>query len=169
MTTWLKISGKLFPIVSGIGIFLLAVVGVVGVMEIPKPIIDDSVGPRLLPGAAALFLLILAMGFTQAAWQGRCPDAADDPEMTPVPGGARRGLWLVAGLVALMGLLATVGIGAAGAVSFALFAQAFGSRNIGRALLIGLGFILAIWLLFDRALGVQLGPFLSLGSLFKLG
>lgn len=169
MTSWLKISDKLFPIAAGIAIFALAVLGVVGVMAIPKPIIDDGVGPRLLPGAGALFLLVLAMGYTQAAWQGRCPDAADDPELKPLPGGVGRGAWLIGGLAALMGLLATVGIGAAGTVGFALFAQAFGSRSLWRAGLMGLGVTLAIWLLFDRALGVQLGPFLKLGSLFTPG
>lgn len=169
MNTWLKISNKLFPIVAGIGLFILAAIGVVGVMKIPKPIIDDAVGPRLLPAAAALFLLILAMGFTQAAYQGRCPDAADDPEMAPRPGGAVRGGWLLAGLAALMGLLATVGIGAAGTVGFALFAQAFGSRSPLKALFIGFLFSLAIWLLFDQALGVKLGPFLSLAFLFPAG
>ncbi|GAA5170475.1 tripartite tricarboxylate transporter TctB family protein [Viridibacterium curvum] len=159
---------KHFAVAAGIAMFASAVAMLVAVAQIPKPVIDDGLGPRLMPAILAGFLMLLAMGFTQAAWQGRVPDVVNDPEEAPDPGSRQRALWLVAGLVALFVLLAYAGIGLAGVVSFALFARAFGSDSMPKAALIGLGTTLVIWLLFDRLLGVQLGGLIHFGE-WRLG
>lgn len=158
-----KLSGNYFPIAAGITLFVLAVTAITQVMAIPKPMIDDGVGPRLFPAATALFLLVLAMGFTQAAYKGNCPDVIDDPEQAPLPGGLARGAWLLGGLAAMLVILNFFGIGAAGIAAFLLFARAFGSHNTLQDLVVAVLLTLAIWLLFDRALGVQLGPFIKFG------
>ncbi len=159
---------KAFAVAAGITMFAAAVALLAAVAHIPKPVLDDGLGPRMLPALAAGFLLVRAMGFTQAAWQGRVPDAANDPEEAPDPGSRTRLAWLVSGLVALFGLLAFTGIGLAGTVGFALFARAFGSRSHPRALLIGAVLTVIVWALFDRLLGVQLGGLIPVGS-WKLG
>lgn len=155
---------KHFSVVAGIALFATAVALLAGVAQIPKPVIDDGLGPRLMPALVAGILLVLAMGFTQAAWQGRVPDAVNDPEEAPDPGGLLRAAWLVAGLVLLFALLAYTGIGPAGVFGFALFSRAFGSSSWLRALLIGAVVTVLIWLLFDRLLGVQLGGLIRLGG-----
>lgn len=148
--------------------FAAAVALLAAVAQIPRPVLDDGLGPRMLPALTAGFLLVLAMGFTQAAWQGRVPDAANNPEEAPDPGGLRRVAWLVAGLALLFGLLAYTGVGPAGAFAFVFFSRAFGSQSLPRALLIGTCLTLVIWALLDLLLGVQLGGLLHIGD-WRLG
>ncbi|MEN3111162.1 tripartite tricarboxylate transporter TctB family protein [Uliginosibacterium paludis] len=159
---------KAFAVAAGIAMFGAAVALLAAVAHIPKPVLDDGLGPRMLPALVAGFLLVLAMGFTQAAWQGRVPDAVNDPEEAPDPGGLARAGWLVAGLVTLFCLLAFTGVGLAGMAGFALFAKAFGSRSFPHALLIGAILTLVVWALFDQLLGVQLGGLIHVGS-WRLG
>ncbi len=159
---------KAFAVAAGIAMFAAAVALLAAVAHIPKPVLDDGLGPRMLPALVAGFLLVLAMGFTQAAWQGRAPDAVNDPEDAPDPGGLARAGWLIAGLVALFSLLAFTGVGLAGIAGFALFARAFGSSSFPRALLIGTVLTLIVWALFDQLLGVQLGGFIHVGN-WRLG
>jgi len=159
---------KRFGVVAGIAMFAAAIALLAAVAHIPKPVLDDGLGPRMLPALVAGFLLVLAMGFTQAAWQGRVPDAANDAEEAPDPGGLQRVAWLVSGLALLFALLAWTGIWPAGAFAFVLFSRAFGSTSWPRALLIGACLTLAIWALLDQLLGVQLGGLLRLGD-WRLG
>lgn len=166
MTTVLR---KRFAILTGIALFIAAIVALVAVAQIPKPVLDDGLGPRLTPALVSAFLLVLAFGFTQAAWQGRIPDVVNDPEEAPLPGGKLRVGWLVGGLILMMVLLPYLGIGIAATVAFVLFARAFDSRLLWKEVLIGFLFIFVCWLLFDRGLGVQLGGLIKFGELFRLG
>jgi putative tricarboxylic transport membrane protein len=159
---------KRFAVLTGVVMFAGAAAILAAVAHIPKPVLDDGLGPRMMPALVAGFLMILAMGFTQAAWQGRVPDVVNDPEETPDPGANQRAAWMVAGLAALFVLLAYFGVGPAGVCAFALFARAFGSRSAGRDFVIATIFIVLIWLLFDRLLGVQLGGLIRFGD-FRLG
>lgn len=159
---------KRFAVAAGIAIFAGAVATLAAVAQIPKPVLDDGLGPRMMPALVAGFLMVLAMGFTQAAWQGRVPDAANDPEEAPDPGGNQRAAWLVAGLAVMFLLLTYCGVGPAGVCAFALFARAFGSQSFPRALVIGTILTVLVWLLFDRVLGVQLGGLIRFGD-FRLG
>ncbi|MDQ7990711.1 MAG: tripartite tricarboxylate transporter TctB family protein [Candidatus Dactylopiibacterium sp.] len=158
----MKPPSRAFSVIVGLGLFAFTAVMGVQASLIPLPVMQDALGPRLLPGALCGLLLILAMGYTQAAWQDRSPDVINDEAEAPLPGRAARCAWFIGGLAALLALIPAIGIGAACALAFVLFARAFGSRAPLKDLLIGGLFSLAVWGLFDKLLGVPLGPFLHL-------
>lgn len=158
----MNLPSRRFAVIAGL--LLFAFTALMGVQSslIPAPIMQDALGPRLMPAALCGLLLILAMGYTQAAWQDRCPDVANDEDDAPLPGNLGRSAWLIAGLLVLLVLIPLVGIGAAATLAFVLFARAFNSRKPLNDLIVGALLTLAVWALFDKLLGVQLGPFIKL-------
>ncbi|MDQ8024046.1 MAG: tripartite tricarboxylate transporter TctB family protein [Moraxellaceae bacterium] len=158
----MTLPSKRFAVIAGLLLFAFAALMGVQASLIPAPIMQDALGPRLMPAALCGLLLILAMGYTQAAWQDRCPDVANDEDDAPLPGSLVRCAWLIGGLLVLLAAIPYVGIGGAATVAFLLFARAFNSRNPLQDLIVGVLFTLAVWALFDKLLGVQLGPFIKL-------
>jgi putative tricarboxylic transport membrane protein len=152
---------RYFAVITGIALFAVAVLALAQVSVITSPPNADGFGPRLLPGMVAALFLLLVSGYTQAAYKGRSPDIIDNPDEAPRAGGVGRAMWLGAGLAALLVLVPYIGIGLACTVAFVLFARAFNSRRLLADAAVGLAFILCVWALFDRMLGVQLGPFLG--------
>lgn len=152
---------RYFAVTTGIALFVVAVLALAQVTLINSPPNADGFGPRLMPGVVAALFLLLTVGFTQAAYKGRSPDIVDNPDEKPKSGGVFRAAWLVAGLLSLLLLIPFIGIGLACGVAFVLFARGFDSRRVLADAGVGLLFILCVWALFDRLLGVQLGPFLG--------
>jgi len=140
---------------------LLAVAAVAGwqLLLMPEPPAHAEVGPRAMPGALVVVLGALAIAYLLGALRGRQVDLLDDPAGSPLPGAGRRVALLALGLAAILVLTPAAGIGTACMLAFVLVARAFGSRRILRDLIAGLVCVFAIWFVFDRLLGVQLGRF----------
>lgn len=149
----------------GTAIALLAVVAVAAwqVAVIPQPTTYSVVGPSAMPAALVALIGVLAVAYLVQSLRGRSADVLDEPHEAPLPGQGRRVGLMVAGLAALMLLTRWIGIGAASVVCFVLIARAFDSRRWLRDLVAGILAALVMWYLFDRLLGVQLGPFVRLG------
>jgi putative tricarboxylic transport membrane protein len=129
------------------------------VSVIPAPPAFTTVGPSVMPSALVVVLALIAVLYLVQSVRGASPDVLHDPEEGPLPGRRGRTAWLAGGLAALLLLIPTAGIGVAGIVSFLLIARAFDSRRLLRDLLVGVGASFSLWYLFDRLLGVQIGPF----------
>jgi putative tricarboxylic transport membrane protein len=115
-----------------------------------------------MPAALVVLLGVLAVAYLHQALTGRASDAAHDPDESPLPGRRARFLYLVAGLAVMLLLTPLAGIGPACVAAFVLVARAFDSRRLLRDVLVACVFVFVIWYVFDRLLGVQLGPFTSL-------
>ncbi|MGD9943148.1 MAG: tripartite tricarboxylate transporter TctB family protein [Burkholderiaceae bacterium] len=152
----------------GARLMALALVAVVLVAAwqawlIPQPPALAEVGPREMPIALVAALAIAVLVYLRQAWRGEAPDTLHQPDEAPLPGGRGRVVWIVAGLAAILLLTPVLGIGAAAVAAFVLVARAFDSRRWLRDLIVALIFVFAVWYVFDRLLGVQLGPFVTLG------
>ncbi|MCM5569813.1 tripartite tricarboxylate transporter TctB family protein [Burkholderiaceae bacterium FT117] len=157
-------GGRRGPLAMAAALLALAAVAGWQVWLIPPPPVASDVGPSTMPGALAGLLAALSFAYLVQAWRGDAEDAARDPVEGPLPGARGRLAWLAAGLAAMLGLLPAAGIGPASAACFVLVARAFDSRRWLRDAVAGAIFAFAIWFVFDRLLGVQLGPFLRLGG-----
>lgn len=132
------------------------------VTVIPAPPAFTSVGPSVMPATVVIVLAVLVLGYLVQSLRGGSPDMLHDETEGPLPGRARRLGWLLLGLAAMLTLTPFAGIGAAGIVSFVLIARAFDSRRWLRDLIVAVAVSFSLWFLFDRLLGVQLGPFFRL-------
>lgn len=143
---------------------LLAIAAVAAwqLLLMPEPPAHAEVGPRTLPTTLFAALVALALAYALGALRGRQIDLLNDPIESPTPGGWRRVALLSLGLAAILALTPVAGIGAACTLAFVLVARAFGSRRMLRDLLTGAIFVFAVWFVFDRLLGVQLGRFATL-------
>lgn len=153
------LRGRAGPVCMGLALVVLVAVGAWQVEVIPDPPAFAAVGPAVMPRALVIVLGVLAVLYLIFSLLGRSGDAVDDPHESPLPGRHARVAWMVGGLAALLALTPMLGIGLAGVVSFVFIARAFDSRRWARDLIVALLFSFAIWYLFDRQLGVQLGPF----------
>lgn len=144
-----------------LAVALLAVAAIAGwqLLQMPEPPAHAAVGPRAMPGALVVVLAALAIAYLMGALRGRQVDLLDDPAGSPLPGAPRRVALLSIGLAAILMLTPAAGIGVACTLAFVMVARAFGSRRVLRDLVAGLVFVFAIWFVFDRLLGVQLGRF----------
>jgi putative tricarboxylic transport membrane protein len=128
---------------------------------IPEAAFAIGAGPRAMPIGLVALLAVLGLAYLAQALRGRCADARNDPREGPLPGAGARLAALAAGLAAILVATPLAGIGPACVAGFWLVARAFGSRRWGRDLLVGGIFVLVLWLVFVRLLGVQLGPFVA--------
>lgn len=157
-------EGRRGQLAMAAALLALTTVAAWQVTLIPEPPVAADVGPATMPVALVVLLAGLVLAYLLQAWRGRAGDAIHDPQESPLEGRHGRVLSIAAGLAAMMALIPLAGIGPASVAAFALVARAFDSRRWLRDLLVGLVFAFAIWYVFDRLLGVQLGPFLRLGG-----
>lgn len=110
------------------------------------------IGPQTAPFAIALCLAALGLWTAIEAWRGDFP-ARERQETRPV-------LWVVAGLLAQLLLLRTVGFSIATGVMFGLVATGLGRRPLWLTVPIGIVLSLVVWLIFSRGLQLTLpaGP-----------
>lgn len=111
-----------------------------------------GVGPDGMPRVVGWGLVILAVWTAIAAFRG-----GFDPRPRQSPGPV---IWILAGLGGQLVLLSVAGFTIASAVLFACTAAAFGKRNFAVSLPAGLIMAFAVYVLFDRVLGLNLpsGP-----------
>jgi putative tricarboxylic transport membrane protein len=148
----------------GFAVALACVIAVAAwqVTVIPSPPAFTAVGPSVMPGAVVVVLGLLVLVYLVQSLRGLSPDKLHDHVEGPLPGRLGRTAWLACGLLALLLLTPLAGIGIAGIAAFQLIARAFDSRRWLRDLIVGVATSFALWYLFDRLLGVQLGPFFRL-------
>lgn len=149
-------------IVTALALLAIVLVAAWQVWVIPQPAGFAEVGPVAMPAVLVLLLAIAALVYLRQAWRGEAVDVLDDPDEAPLAGGRGRVAWIVAGLAAMMLFTPFFGVGVACVLAFVLVARAFDSRRWLRDLVVGLIFVFVVWYIFDRLLGVQLGPFATL-------
>ncbi|QLH20288.1 tripartite tricarboxylate transporter TctB family protein [Streptomyces sp. Rer75] len=140
-------------------LFLAAGVVVLGwAFAIPERATDQDVGPRAFPLLVGVGLCVSATFSTVRAFRG-----ADREQTEQAREEARLTDWgpvaaLLALLVGYLFALAPCGYWQSTAVLFTLVARVLGSRKPLRDALIGLVLALAVYILFDRLLGIHLPP-----------
>ncbi len=139
-------------------LLVLAAAAAWQVSVIPSVPAGTSVGPAAMPAAVVAGLSLLSLVYLARAWRGSAPDMSTDANESPLEGaGGRLGLAL-AGLASMLALIGPAGVGPACVSAFVLFARAFDSRRPVRDLFVGIIVVGVLWGVFDRLLGVQLGP-----------
>ena len=130
--------------VCALGLFFVA-----GSFSIAGDAQYAGVGPRVFPVVIGSALLVLGAAFGASAWRHRAP-----AESEPVRRGALA--WIVAGLALAIVTMQPLGFPVAAAVVFAFTARGFGSRRLGRDVVMGLALGAVIYVVFSRGLGVSL-------------
>lgn len=124
--------------------------------EIPESPLYAAVGPKLVPYFAGACLLGLGLALLVQAlrggWSAELDEVRDAPPVNPRSFGL-----LLAGLLANLLLIDTLGFVFAGTVQFVLIAWALNARSLWRAALVGFAVTMGAWLFFDKALGVNIG------------
>lgn len=149
------------PVCMGLALLALVALATWQVGLIPEPPVFAVVGPAVMPRILVVALAGLSVVYLVMSLLGRSSDVMLDEHESPLPGRHKRVAWMIAGLAALLGLTPVLGIGLAGVIAFVSIARAFDSGRWGRDLLVGAIVSFAVWGLFDRLLGVQLGRFAS--------
>lgn len=148
--------GPVLPDV-GVGLFVLAMaaLAVVGTLMIPDSPVYARVGPKLFPWIAAGGLALLGVGLTVAGlrggWSWTLEDQPTDP-FNPLSFGL-----LLAGLVVNVALIDTIGFVLASTLQFVLVCACFGSRNHVQNAITALLVCGGSYLLFSKALSVNIG------------
>lgn len=137
-----------------IAVLLAAIAAVIFVSTRSMPVTAQyaRVGPTTFPYAVAAGLALLAVGTAVSALRGGAP-AREPQRLGPV-------LWIVAGLVAQILTLKTLGFSIATGLLFALTARGFGRGPLWLTIPIGVVFSLVVWILFADVLQLSLpaGP-----------
>ena len=140
-------------------LFLAAGVVVLGwAFAIPERATDQDVGPRAFPLLVGVGLCVSATFSTVQAFRG-----ADREQTDQAREEARLTDWgpvaaLLALLVGYLFALTPCGYWQSTAVLFTLVARVLGSRKPLRDAAVGLVLALAVYILFDRLLGIHLPP-----------
>jgi putative tricarboxylic transport membrane protein len=135
-----------------LGLVALALLSIWQTTVIPVSPIYARVGPTLFPWIASVGLLVLAALLLVQALRGGFPDV--EPQLSVDWGSLG---WVVAGLVANLALIGTLGFVFAAVATFVCVARGFGSAAPLRDALIGAAVSFAAYLGFDRLLGVNIG------------
>jgi len=155
------------PADLGAALFVLALGGLAvwQTIAIPRSPIYAQVGPTLVPWLVAAALLVLGALLTASALRGGWSADVTEVAEAPPPNPRSLGL-LLAGLLANLVLIVPLGFTVAATAQFVLTAAAFGSRawlrNLGIAFVVSLG----AYVLFVKALGVNIGAGLIEGLFF---
>jgi len=108
-----------------------------------------GVGPRVFPVVIGSALLVLGAAFGVSAWRHRAPAESELIRRAALA-------WIVAGLVAAILMMQPLGFPLAAGVVFACTARGFGSRRLGRDVVMGIALGAVIYVVFSRGLGVSL-------------
>mgnify|MGYP000887221304 CR=1 FL=1 len=113
----------------------------------------SPVGPKTVPYIIAAALAGLAVLTAIAGYRGDFPER-EEQSMPPI-------LWIVAGLVAQMLTMKTVGFSVATGLLFAATAKGFGRGPLWMTIPAGIVFSFVIWVIFAKGLQLSLpaGPF----------
>ena len=111
-----------------------------------------GIGPNFFPAVVAAGIIVLGVWLSIEAFSGGWRKAPEHPEVFE----RNPFLWVSAGLFAHMVLIGWAGFIIAGTALFALVARCFGSRRIGRDLVIALVLTVGIYFFFVKLLNVNL-------------
>ncbi|MGG5809790.1 tripartite tricarboxylate transporter TctB family protein [Falsiroseomonas sp. CW058] len=151
----------------GAALFVLGL-GLVAVWQtfaIPASPIYAQVGPKLVPAIISAALLALGIGLVGSALRGGWSRDIEELQGAAPLNLRALGL-LLAGLLANLVLIDALGFTAAATVQFVLVAAAFGSRAHLRNLAIAFAVSLGAYVLFVKALGVNIGAGVVEGLIF---
>jgi putative tricarboxylic transport membrane protein len=149
----------------GVGLFVLGLAGMVVAQTLAIPVspIYARVGPTLFPWITGGGLAVLGAGLAivglRGGWSHTLEDLPTDP-FNPRSFGL-----LLAGLVANVALIDTLGFVFASTLQFVLVCAAFSSTAWLRNAAIGLAVCLVSYLTFEKLLGVNIGAGLLEGIL----
>jgi putative tricarboxylic transport membrane protein len=132
---------------------------------IPTSPIYAQVGPKAIPYVVAAGLVLLGLLLTVQAARGGWSQDIEELQGAPPINLRALGL-LLAGLLANLALIGPFGFTVAATVQFALVAAAFGSRNHALNLAIAFAVALGAYVLFVKALGVNIGAGVVEGLIF---
>jgi putative tricarboxylic transport membrane protein len=149
-------GGRRMPLgeaIIGAGVLVLAGVVYWQTASIPVSPIYAKVGPTVVPAVTALALALLGVLLLVAAWRGGWQSEAE------------RGLaidrvallWIAAGLILNVLLIAPAGFTLASIILFVCVARGFGSRALLRDAAIAAVFALLAYFGFARTLGINIG------------
>lgn len=144
---------------------LLALVCLVGawqIGEIPASpiysVVDAGLVPKLVLGVLAVCVVL----YGHRAFRGREVDVALEEEHSALPGGPRRALYFLGGLLGFMVFIKPLGFVLSATFAGIGIARAFDADSLLKSLAVCLLISLGFWLLFDRVLSVKLGPLLPM-------
>lgn len=138
-----------------IGLGMLAATGAVlwQTMIIPVSPLYSKVGPKVFPfittAGLFVFAILLIVAAIRGGWQ------PEEEKETPTDWRAMG--FVIAGLIANLTLIHSLGFTAASVIMFVLVCYGFGSRHTLRDALTGLILALAAYFGFAKALGVNIG------------
>lgn len=137
-----------------LGVIALGCLAVQQTTQIPVSPMYAKVGPTVMAYAASALLIALGFALLLEVWRGRW---TSPPEEAEAAFDHKAFGWLMLGLVLNVGLIGPLGFIPASMLLFACTAQAFGSRRVGRDLLIGLAFAAIAYFGFAKLLGIDIG------------
>jgi putative tricarboxylic transport membrane protein len=148
-------------------VLLLGLVATWQASVIPASPLYAQVGPKAVPYVIAAALVALGLALTAVAlrggWSGDIEELRDAPPLN-----ARALGLLLAGLLANLALIEAFGFTVAATAQFVLVAAAFGSRAFVTNLVIAFVVSLGAYVLFVKALGVNIGAGVVEGLLFGM-
>ncbi|MBL8835400.1 MAG: tripartite tricarboxylate transporter TctB family protein [Alphaproteobacteria bacterium] len=137
----------------GIGVLALAALVFQQTTIIPVPPYA-ALGPRAIPygvaGALAVLGAVLVLQALRGGWASEIEEDEVPPHWPAV-------YWMVAGLIANVALIASLGFVVASSIQFVLVARAFGSERTLRDAAVGIAITLVAYLGFARLLGINIG------------
>lgn len=137
-----------------LGVIALGCLAVQQTTQIPVSPMYAKVGPTVMAYAASTLLIALGLGLLLDVWRGNW---TSPPEEAEAEFDLRAFGWLLLGLALNVGLIGPLGFVPASMLLFACVARAFGSRRIGRDLLVGFVFAAIAYFGFARLLGIDIG------------
>jgi putative tricarboxylic transport membrane protein len=154
LNTQISSTTRRWQIAISVFVLLLALVFGLGARLFPEASGYAGIGPAFVPFIVAAFLAVLGAALLYQTLTGgfRRFNLASD-ETAPNRVGA---IWLSAGILAMAALIRPLGFPIAAISLFVLVARAFGSRRIGRDVLIGAALVFPIFWMFTLVLDVNL-------------
>lgn len=141
---------------------LIAVLAAWQVTVIPESAMQMTVGPVLAPAVVVAVLLVIAIVYGVSAWRGRQIDESLAEGQEPLPGSARRLLFLLGGGAAFIALVQPLGFIVPAALCGMGVAHAFDAPlrwpAVWKTAAVCGAIAAAFWLIFAKLLGVGLGP-----------
>lgn len=154
MTTQINTTTRRWQIAISLFVLLLAAVFGIGARLFPDASGYAGIGPAFVPFIVAGFLALLGAALLyQALTGGFRRFEMTEPDAAPDRVGA---IWLSAGILAMAALIRPLGFPIAAITLFVLVARAFGSRRLGRDIVIGAALVFPIFWLFTLVLDVNL-------------
>lgn len=139
---------------AGIAVVILAAVILWATTSIPPPPPYARIGPAFIGYIVGIGLVGLGGMLIVAAFHGGWSHANEEELVRPdLPALA----WVALGLFLNVAFIGNLGFVISSTLMFLCVARAFGSRRVGRDLIVAVILTLAAYIGFDKALGINIG------------